>query len=108
SPLDGVGQANLSTSWQGNGFLNTPNFTTSSASDALWAFCNGNSAAPTVGVSPVTFTGLPAPTGGTLLVENGNTNLAGAYHGQCSSNEGYIIALALKSGGGGVPTQAAV
>jgi hypothetical protein len=100
SPLDGVAQANLSTSWQSNGILNTPNFTTSSASDALWTFCNGVSAPPTVGVSPVAFTGLPNPQSSNLLVETGNTASAGVYHGQCASNEGEIVALALKPGGG--------
>jgi hypothetical protein len=98
APLDGAKGANLSASWQSNGFLNTPNFTTSSPSDAVWAFCSGVSASPNVGVSPIPFTGLPTPTGGDLLVETGNTAAAGAYHGQCSSNEGEIVALALKPG----------
>ena len=98
SPLEGAAGANLSASWQANGFLNTPNFTTSSPSDAVWAFCSGVSGAPNVGVSPIAFTGLPTPTGGNLLVETGNTAAAGVYHGQCSSNEGEIVALALKPG----------
>jgi hypothetical protein len=98
SPLDGAAGANLSASWQSNGLLNTPNFTTSSPSDALWTFCSGVSGAPNVGVSPIVFTGLPTPTGGNLLVETGNTGAPGAYHGQCSSNEGEIIALALEPG----------
>jgi hypothetical protein len=98
SPLDGAAGANLSASWQSNGFLNTPNFNTSSPSDAIWTFCSGVSAPPNVGVSPIAFTGLPTPTGGNLLVETGNTAAAGTYHGQCSSNEGEIVALALKPG----------
>jgi hypothetical protein len=98
SPLDGEAQANLSTSWQNNGLLNTPNFTTSSASDALWAFCSGDSGAPTVGTAPVAWTGLPTPASGSLLVETGDAASAGVYNGQCSSNEGEIVALALKPG----------
>jgi hypothetical protein len=98
SPLDGAAQANLSTSWQGNGFLNTANFNTSSASDALWSFCSGVGGAPAVGIAPVAWSGLPTPAGSTLLVETGNAISAGVYHGQCSSNEGEIITLALKPG----------
>jgi hypothetical protein len=105
SPLDGVAQANLSTSWQGGGFLNTPNFTTSSASDAVWAFCSGVAGAPTVGIAPIAWTGLPSPASGNLLVETGNAVSAGVYRGQCSSNEGEIVALALKSAT--APAQAA-
>jgi hypothetical protein len=95
SPLDGVAQADLSTSWQGNGFLNTPTFTTSSASDVLWSFCSGSQGMPTVGTAPVAWTGLPTPVNGTLLVETGDANSPGSYYGQCSGNEGEIIALAL-------------
>jgi len=98
SPLDGVAQANLSASWQGSNGLNTPGFTTTSTSDALWAFCYGVNNMPTVGTTPVAWTGLPAPAGGTLLVETASATAAGAYHGQCSSPEGEIVALALKPG----------
>jgi hypothetical protein len=100
SPLDGTAQANLSTSWQASGLLNTPNFTTSSASDALWSFCLGDAGTPTVGTAPIAWTGMPTPPSGTLLVETGSAGSAGVYHGQCTSNEGEIIALALKPGSG--------
>jgi hypothetical protein len=95
SPLDGVAQANLSTSWQGSGFLNTPNFTTSTASDILWSFCSGSQGIPTVGTAPAAWSGLPSPASGSLLVETANANTPGSYYGQCSGNEGEIISLAL-------------
>jgi hypothetical protein len=100
SPLDGAAQANLSTSWQGSGILKTPTFTTTSASDALWSFCSGDGGTPTKGTEPVAWMGLPNPSNSTLLVETGGTSSAGTYYGQCSSNEGEIIALALRSAGG--------
>jgi hypothetical protein len=95
SPLDGVGEAYL-TSWQGNGSINTPTFTTSSSSDALWSLCWGSAVAPTAGTLPVAWTGLPTPSGGNLLVESGNAGGAGLYYGQCGSNEGEIVSLALQ------------
>jgi len=95
SPLDGAAQANLSTSWQGSGVINTPSFTTSSASDILWSFCLGSQGIPTVGTAPVAWSGLPTPVNGSLLVETGDANSPGSYYGQCSGNEGEIIALAL-------------
>ena len=96
APLDGVAQADFSTSWQGSGDLNTPSFTTTTASDLLWSFCSGDGGAPTVGTAPVAWTALPAPANSTLLVEDGNASSAGAYYGQCSSNEGEIVTMALK------------
>jgi hypothetical protein len=100
APLDGIAQANLSTAWQGIGYLNTPTFTTTSSSDALWAFCYGANSTPTVGIAPVPWTAMPTPIGGPLLIEAATTTSAGSYYGQCGDNEGEIIALALKPGNG--------
>jgi hypothetical protein len=95
APLDGVAEAVLST-WQPSGTLNTPDFTTSAASDALWSLCSANGAAPTVGTAPAAWTALPTPTNGDLLVESGDAGAAGTYFGQCSgANEGEIVSLAL-------------
>ena len=77
SPLDGVAQANLSTSWQGSGVLNTPNFTTSMPSDILWSFCSGSQGIPTVGTAPAAWSALPSPVNGSLLVETAGCKLAG-------------------------------
>jgi hypothetical protein len=97
SPLDGTAFADDSSSWQGSGFLNTPNFTTASATDVLWSFCSGVNGTPTVGTAPVAWVGRPGPTGSSLLVEDGNSSAAGFYYGQCAWNEGEIITLALKA-----------
>jgi hypothetical protein len=97
SPLDGVAQANLSASWQGSGMLETPTFTTSSPSDVLWTLCYGVNNVPTAGTAPIVWAGLPTPTNSTLLVETGNALVAGPYYGECSSTEGEIISLALRS-----------
>jgi hypothetical protein len=96
SSLDGAAQANLSTTWQGSGFLNTPTFSTSTASDIVWSFCSGDGGAPTAGTAPFAWTSLPSPSNSTVLVETSDALSPGAYYGQCSSNEGEIIALALK------------
>jgi hypothetical protein len=86
SPLDGTAFADDSSSWQGSGFLNTPNFTTASATDVLWSFCSGVNGTPTVGTAPVAWVGRPGPTGSSLLVEDGNSSAAGFYYGQCAWN----------------------
>ena len=95
SPLDGASYADFSSSWQNSGVLNTPGFNTASASDLLWSFCAGTGGTPTIGTAPVTWTGLPGPASSTVLVEDGDAKSAGSYFGQCTSNEGEIITLAL-------------
>ncbi len=108
SPLDGIAETNLSTSLQASGFLNTPDLTTTSASDVLWSVCSGVSGAPTVGTSPVAWAALASSPGGSVFVETGDAGAAGAYYGQCASNEGEIVSLALKPAGAtAAPAEAA-
>ena len=97
SPLDGYAFADDSNSWQNSGLLNTPSFTTASATDLLWSFCSGVNGNPTIGTAPVAWVGRPSPINGSTLIEDGDTSSPGLYYGQCAANEGEIITMALKA-----------
>jgi sugar lactone lactonase YvrE len=82
--------------------IDSPNFTTTTASDLLWTFCAVPSdyPAPTVGTAPITWTvrATSSALGLTGIVEDGPTTAVGSYYGQCADSAGGwdIIALALK------------
>ncbi len=96
SPLDAA-VATVVTTYQNNGLISTPSFTTTAPFDVLWTMCSGVNGQAGTGSTPVSWVALPTPAGGSLLVENGNTTAAGSYYGQCSANQGELITLALKA-----------
>ena len=90
SPIDAAGNG-----YNAGGYVSSVvsgNFTTTQASDLLWAVCFTNNYM-SAGAAPIAWNLLPQDTlgsGGNMTLEDGVTGAAGTYFGQCNS--------------GGVPT----
>ena len=98
SPLDGI--ASFISKVYGT-TVSTPNFTTTSPMDTLWSYCVAPSGYTfTTSKLPISWTSRTAPTGAgySTFVEDGPTNLAGTYYGQCSgaASGAEIVTIALK------------